>query len=136
MSEHAKPFLLALWAGVVIQVAGRILDGVWHANHDEFEGASQQLQAHWLLWLGILLTLAVAALAIVRLPAGERNGGFTIVLAGGALYLPVSVWHFVEHANHNDPELAHYLLALGQVAIIGGAVAAAVLTRRRAPSPT
>jgi hypothetical protein len=131
MTRDAKRYLLALWAAVAVQIAGRIVDGIWHANHEEFEGASQQLEAHWLLWLGVVLTLAVAALAATRLPARERNAGYAIILAGGALYVPVSVWHFIEHANLNDPELAHYLLGLGQVAIIAGAVLAAVLTLRR-----
>jgi hypothetical protein len=131
MSRDAKRFLAALWVGVAVQVGGRILDGIWHANHDEFEGASQQLEAHWLLWLGVLLTLAVAALAVIRLPASERTAGYSLVLAGGALYVPVSVWHFIEHANLNDPEVAHYFLALGQIAILVGAVVAAILSLRR-----
>jgi hypothetical protein len=131
MSRDAKRFLVALWVGVAVQVGGRILDGIWHANHDEFEAVSQQLEAHWLLWLGVLLTLAVAALAVIRLPAGDRNAGHSLVLAGGVLYVPISIWHFIEHANLNDPELAHYLLALGQLAILVGAVVAAILSLRR-----
>jgi hypothetical protein len=135
MSREARRLLAALWVGVVVQIAGLVLDGIWHANHDEFEGASQQLEAHWLLWLGILLTLVAAAIAIARLPATERNGGYSIVLAGGALYVPVSVWHFIEHANLNDPEVAHYLLALGQGTMLAGAIAAAILARRQAARP-
>jgi hypothetical protein len=131
MSRDAKRFLVALWAGVVVQIGGRILDGIWHANHDEFEAASQQLEAHWLLWVGVLLTVGVAALAMIRLAPSERNAGYSLVLAGGALYVPVSIWHFIEHANLNDPEFAHYLLALGQVAILAGAVVAAMLSWRR-----
>jgi hypothetical protein len=131
MSREARQLLAALWAGVAVQIAGRVLDGIWHANHDEFEGASQQLEAHWLLWLGILLTLVVAVIAVARLPAAERNGGYSIVLVGGGLYVPVSVWHFIEHANLNDPEVAHYLLALGQGTMLAGAIAAAILARRQ-----
>ncbi len=131
MSVRRHPLLTAVWIGVVVQIGGRILDGIWHANHDEFEAASQQLEAHWLLWLGVAITLVAAALALVRLPQSERNGGYSVILAGGALYVPVAIWHFVEHANHSDPELAHYLLAVGQVLILAGALAAAVLTRRR-----
>ncbi|MGH2986533.1 MAG: hypothetical protein ACRDLO_07600 [Solirubrobacterales bacterium] len=120
-----------MWIGVVVQIGGRILDGIWHSSHDEFEGASQQLEAHWLLWLGIAITLAAAAVALIRLTASQRDAGYAVILAGGTLYVPVAIWHFVEHANHNDPELAHYLLAVGQVVIIAGAIAAAILTRRR-----
>jgi hypothetical protein len=49
------------------------------------------------------------------------------------LYIPVSVWHFIEHANRNDPELAHILLAIGGVAMLAGAVAATLLARRAPP---
>jgi hypothetical protein len=135
MSERAKPYLMAILAGVVIQIAGRVVDGLWHANHEEFEGASEQIQAHWLLWIGIAITAVAAVLAVTRLAPSERNRGYDVIVAGCALYIPVSVWHFVEHANHNDPEIAHYLLGVGQVAIIGGAIAAWILAYRRRPVP-
>ncbi len=46
--------------------------------------------------------------------------------------MPVAVWHFIEHADGNDPELAHALLALTQVAIVGGAMWATLVVRRLA----
>jgi hypothetical protein len=131
----ARRYILWLWAGIGVQILGRGLDGWWHATHDEFEGTDQQFEAHWLLWLGVLLTLVIVTAAFVRLPASERNAGWTIVLLGLILYIPVSVWHFVEHANRNDPELAHVLLGIGQLAMIAGAVAAVILARRTPPSP-
>ena len=50
-STRARTALQLLWATLIVQVAGRLIDARWHATHDEFEGASQQLQAHWLIWL-------------------------------------------------------------------------------------
>lgn len=132
MPTRATRYLQAIWVGVAVQIAGRILDGRWHATHDEFEGASEQLEAHWLLWLGVAITLVAVALAFARLPAADRNAGYTVTLAGLLLYVPVSVWHFVEHASGSDPELAHILLAVGQGTIIAGAVTAVLLARRRA----
>jgi hypothetical protein len=121
----------ALWVAVAIQVLGRLLDLRWHLANDEFEGTSQQFEAHWLLWIGVLATLAVAAFAIAQRPriAGYR-GYLTTLIAAGA-YVPVSVWHFIEHANGNDPGLAHLLLALTQIAMIAGAVWATLLVRGR-----
>jgi isoprenylcysteine carboxyl methyltransferase (ICMT) family protein YpbQ len=133
MTGTARPFLMWIWAGVALQIAGRVIDGIWHANNEEFEAAAQQLEAHWLAWAGILVTLIAAALAVTRLRAEQRNAGYSVILAGGALYVPVAVWHFVEHANYNDPEVAHYLLVVGQVMIIGGAIAAVFLARRDRP---
>jgi uncharacterized membrane protein len=129
----ARRYILWLWVAIVVQLLGRGLDGWWHATHDEFEGTSQQFEAHWLLWLGVLFTLGVVIAAFVRLPASERNVGWTVLLLGLILYIPVSVWHFIEHANRNDPELAHILLAVGQLAMLVGVVAATLLARRAPP---
>jgi hypothetical protein len=120
--------LKALWIAVAVQIAGRALDFRWHATHDEFEGTIQQLEAHWLLWLGTAALLIVAAAAVRRLP--RPNPGWTLTLASAVIYVPVAVWHFIEHANLNDPELAHVLLALTGVGMIAGAILATVLPRR------
>ena len=120
MSVRATPYLRALWAGAIIFVAGIARDLVWHATNDEFEGTSQQFEAHWLLWIGFLVVLAVTVLAFLRLSSEERHPGFVVVLAASMVYLPVTVWHFVAHANGVDPELAHVLLAIGDATILSG----------------
>lgn len=94
MAPQATPYLGALWIGAVLFAAGIVLDQRWHATHDEFEGTSQQFEAHWLLWIGFLVVLAAAVLAFLRLAPEDRHQGFTMVLAGSAVYLPVTVWHF------------------------------------------
>lgn len=136
MSAAVKRYVQAIWIGIAIQIAGRILDGRWHATHDEFEGASQQLEAHWLLWLGVAVTLVVSGLALARLGAGKHNLGFTLLFASGVFYSAISVWHFIEHANHNDPELAHVLLGVTQAAMIIGALIASLGARgQQRPMP-
>ena len=126
--------LLWLLAGAaLLQVAGRMLDGWWHANHDEFEAARQQLEAHWLIWLGVLATLAVCALALRRLASDDpATRGYRVTLVSGLAYAAVATWHFIEHANHKDPEVAHVLLAFTQAGMILGIVLAFILTRRAA----
>jgi hypothetical protein len=121
VGARARTYLRALWIGALLFVAGIVLDQRWHATHDEFEGTSQQFEAHWLLWLGFLVVLVATVLAFVRLAAGERHPGFAVVLAASAIYLPVTVWHFVAHANEVDPAVAHVLLGLGDAAIFAGA---------------
>lgn len=124
MSERFRldrPFAKAIWIGIVVQLAGRIIDGRWHATHDEFEGAAQQLEAHWLVWIGVLVTLAAAGSAMRRLAGKERNAGYLLVFWGAFLYVGVAVWHFLEHVAHNDPALPHILLVVTTVMMIAGA---------------
>jgi hypothetical protein len=117
----ATPYLRALWIGALLFVAGIALDQRWHATHDEFEGTSQQFEAHWLLWIGFLVVLVATVLAFVRLTGAARHPGFAVVLAASVIYLPVTVWHFAAHANEVDPNVAHILLGVGDAAIIAGA---------------
>jgi hypothetical protein len=52
--------LYALWVAILVQVLGRISDGIWHLNHEDFEGAVDQIEAHFVLWTGVLMTLAAS----------------------------------------------------------------------------
>jgi hypothetical protein len=127
--------LRALWIAVAVQLAGRLLDLRWHLTHDEFEGTSEQLEAHWLLWLGVLATIAVAAVVSSDSERPAGWSGYLITLFSGCLYVPVAVWHFIEHANGADPELAHVLLAVAGIGMVVGAILATVVVwrgRRRA----
>jgi hypothetical protein len=73
--------------------------------------------------------------ALRRLDSGDRALlGYRITLNSGVAYAAVAIWHFVEHANHNDPAIAHVFLAIGQAAMIAGIVLVFVLTRRT-PGP-
>src|ERR687885_2128755 len=123
MAASDKRLLQALWATVVLQLAGRLVDLRWHLSHHEFEATRQQLEAHWLVWLAVLATIGVAVFAI----AGASRaglGGYRVVLVAGLIYAAVAVWHFIEHAHHHDPQVAHVLLALSQLAMLVGAVVA------------
>lgn len=122
--------VIGLWAGLVASVAGVLFDLRWHATHDEFEGAAEQLEAHWLMWLGAALLL-VAATAGLRERGRAANVGTAAVLGGAAAYAALSVWHFAEHNAGRDPEVVHVLLTVAQVAMLG-AVPVAVLLARRA----
>jgi hypothetical protein len=124
-----KP-LVALWIAVGVVVLGRLVDLQWHLTHDEFEGTREQVRAHLVVWIGVLLVLAVTVVAIRN---GIRSPGFRLSLIGAATYVPVAVWHFIEHANGNDPDVAHVLLGLSDVAIITGAIWATISMRRAQP---
>jgi uncharacterized membrane protein YhdT len=135
MSEPARPYLRALWLGAILFVAGIARDLQWHSTHEEFEGTSQQFEAHWLLWIGFLVIVVAAVLAFLRLTPDKRHPGFTVVLAASAIYLPVTVWHFIAHADGVDPSVAHVLLAIGDATILSGVAwtVAAALSQRERP---
>lgn len=124
-----KP-LGALWIAVGVVIIGRLVDLQWHLTHDEFEGASEQVRAHLVLWIGVLLILLVTALAVKR---GARGFGYRIALAGAVVYVPVATWHFVEHANGSDPESAHVLIGIAYAAMLIGVITATVAAWRRRP---
>jgi hypothetical protein len=122
--------LRALWISIAVQLAGRLLDLRWHLTHDEFEGTAQQFDAHWLLWIGVLATLVVAVMGARVSPPGPRARGWWVLLGSVLAYVGFAVWHFIEHANGNDPEVAHVFLAITQVAMVGAAIFITLQARR------
>ena len=60
MDLRPKRLLLGLWIALGIQLLGQIVDVKWHAAHgSHFRSASEQVQAHWVTWLGIAVMLVV-----------------------------------------------------------------------------
>jgi hypothetical protein len=126
--QSARRYLEVLWIGAGVQIIGRIIDGIWHATHDEFETASDQLQAHTVIWIGVLVTLVGSALAMRSKPR-DRNIGYPVVLVASIVYAGVAAWHFIEHANHSDPDLPHVLIAVTWVVLLGGVLLATMVSR-------
>jgi hypothetical protein len=126
----ARRPIAVLAAGAALFALGIVIDLAWHATHEEFETAADQALAHAVLWLGVLVLLTAAVMA---LSAGTRNRGWVVVLAGATLDAGVHVWHFWEHLRHRDPNLPHVLLVLADVVIVAGVIWVA-LARRRGPA--
>jgi hypothetical protein len=100
-----RRLVAGLWAGIVVSVAGRLLDLRWHATHQEFETGADQLQAHWLAWLGAPLVLLLVAAGAWRGRAHLRNRAITLTLVGAVAYGLVAVWHFWQHTRHQEATL-------------------------------
>jgi hypothetical protein len=98
-------------------------------RHQEFETGADQLQAHWLAWLGALVLLLVAAGAW-RSRAHLRNPAVVLTLVGAVGYGLVAGWHFWEHTRHQEAALTHLALVLTVLVMLGGAVTAALLLAR------
>jgi high-affinity Fe2+/Pb2+ permease len=76
----------------------------------------------------LLLTTGVIALRRSDTAAGHR--GYWLAVLSGGVYAIVSVWHFIEHANGNDPQVAHLFLYVGAAGMIAGAVLGLASARR------
>lgn len=119
--------LAALWIAVAVAGLGRLVDLQWHLSHDEFEGAEEQVRAHLVVWIGVLMVLTVSATAVRQ---GIPGFGYRLALLASIVYVAVALWHFIEHANGADPDVAHVLLGITDVAILGGAIAVTLAARR------
>lgn len=112
----ARRSLRFLWGAFVVQIAGRLLDLRWHATHDEFETGRDQLQAHWLVWIGTILVLIVGVRALRGGVTGAERSGYLAVVVANALYVPIAVAHFIQHMNHEEVDWAHAGLGITNVA--------------------
>jgi hypothetical protein len=122
-----RRFDVILAGGLLVFVGGSARDVVWHATHNaqkDFETAATQIEVHWLLWVGALLLLGLSALALRRPDVAGSSRAYAIIFASGAVYVPVSIWHFIEHANGTDPQIAHLFLYLAAMGLVVGAVLA------------
>jgi hypothetical protein len=111
---------IAVLVGALVMTAGRAIDLHWHATHAEFETGADQIQAHWLAWLGAFLLLAPSSIGVTS--RRHRSPGFLILFGSAWLYAAVAVWHFWLHQRFQDPDLPHALLALSQLGLYIGTI--------------
>ncbi len=117
--EDLRLFRLLLIA-FAVQVLGRLLDFRWHTTHEEFETGGDQIQAHWLVWLGTIIVLAVGIVALRSVHSPDQRRGYRTVVAGNSLYVPVAVLHFVQHLNREEVDWTHAALAITSVVALSG----------------
>ncbi len=117
-----------MWAGVGIFIAGRLIDLVWHATHAEFETAADQIQAHAVVWLGVVVLFVASVRALSR---RRPERGYALLAFGTVLYAGVAGWHFWEHSQLRDPQLTHVLLVVATVVTLASVVWVAAARRRR-----
>jgi hypothetical protein len=134
--DQSGAIFRALWGAFAVQASGRLLDFWWHATHDEFETGRDQITAHWLVWLGTIFILAVAAWTLrAGLSESERRG-YLIVLWSNALYVLVAVIHFIQHLHHQEVDWAHVSLALTNIgSVLGVLMVTWVRVKRRSAEP-
>jgi hypothetical protein len=114
--DHDRSYSLQwLWGAFTVQVLGRLVDFWWHATHDEFETGADQLQAHWLVWLGTALVLVVALRELRSGIQGPIRAGYFVVAIANGIYVPIAVAHFIQHQNRQEVDWAHAGLGVTNV---------------------
>jgi hypothetical protein len=118
----SRRLLLGLWIGVAIQLVGQIVDVGWHAAHgSHFRRASEQVQAHWVIWLGIAVMLVVSA-AAVRGGHARASRGFLLALLASGLLAVAQAWNFWEHARGRSSAPAHVIMMVTRVGVVVASV--------------
>ena len=133
VTEKDEKLFRLLLIGFVGQVAGRLVDLQWHLTHDEFEGAAEQLRAHWLIWISTVFVLSVALAAVRGVGESRQHRGYLVVLVANLAYAVVAVVHFFQHLDRLEVDWANLLLAITSVAAAVGVlwvIAARVASRR------
>lgn len=110
----------ALLIGFGGQVAGRLVDLQWHLTHEEFEGAVEQVQAHWLIWLATVFVIGVSAVALRTIQEPRQRWGYVLVLSANLAYGAVAIAHFFQHLNRTEVDWAHLLLVITGIAAAVG----------------
>jgi hypothetical protein len=124
-------FLLAgAWLTVLLIAAGNLVDLRWHAHNGTAEGAAELAAGHWLVWVGLLLVIIVAAVGARRMPS-RWYSGWRLLLVAALAYAAFEILHVVSHARAHDSVGIHVLLQVGKAGVLAGAVSASTVVRRR-----
>jgi hypothetical protein len=91
-SGPTRRLLVGAWTGIAMMLAGRVVDLRWHAaNGRRFERAADQVEAHWLIWLGVLVLLIVAVIGARRVPS-RWYVGFRLLLLAVVCHALIDGW--------------------------------------------
>ena len=114
----ARRWLWTVWGGVGLGLVGQMMDLAWHARHGAFRTAPDVLEAHWLTWLAVALTIA-AGLGGARSGHERSKAGFAYVVAAGVVNALAHMWNAWEHVHGSEePILPHVLLAVSGAGIL------------------
>jgi protein-S-isoprenylcysteine O-methyltransferase Ste14 len=131
MDRMQRRALSSAAVGLGLVVAGVGWDTVWHSRHEDGDvgGATELLQAHWLMFLGVLVIALSTLVAVVR--AAPRPPVPTLVTFAGSMLAIVGFgWDSVRHAQGTESVPGHVLIYVGLVVVAAGLVMAAVTGRR------
>jgi len=141
MSRRRKSRLL-IWTALGVQLAGLIVDIVWHALHSDFEARTVEQMVvhlgtiHIPIYVGVLCVLLTTAWALIdqarRPPIGAA---FPVAFVGAVIAATGEAWHALRHLQLDT----HGAPIAGAVSFAGFLIVAAAMwvsgRRDRRPKP-
>jgi hypothetical protein len=124
----------SLWyaaVGLGLVAAGVGWDAVWHGRNDDgdISGATELVQAHWLMFLGVLVIALSTLVGVVR-AAPRPSAAIVITFLGSVLAIIGFGWDSVRHAQGTESVPGHVLIYVGLFVVAVGLVMGAVDARR------
>jgi uncharacterized BrkB/YihY/UPF0761 family membrane protein len=142
MSRRGKSRIL-IWTALGVQLAGLVVDIVWHALHSDFEAVTTEQMlvhlgtVHIPIYVGVLCVLLTTAWALIdqarRPPIGAA---FPVAFVGALVSTLGEVWHAYRHLQldtHGAP-IAGAVSFAGFLVVAAAMWASARRDRRRKPA--
>jgi hypothetical protein len=128
-----------IWAALVLQFLGYVLDVVWHGllnpgaePSTTAEMARHLATVHLPLYIGAACVLISTARLLVRQPRSARGIALPIAAAGAVLSVAAEAWHALSHLRldtHSAP-VAGILSVVGFLAVVIAMSASSLRGRR------
>lgn len=120
MSDPRRTGRRTMWAGFGLAVLGVVVDARWHeANPDALEAGWALLEAHGVLYAGMLVILAGAVLA-ARDATGRWSptGAYGFALAGALAQVVGRGWDAAAHSLGGEAAIAHAVSRTGLLVLL------------------
>lgn len=135
MESREQRLLTAAWGAVAVVAVGVVADVRWHAAHGSADGIDDLVAGHGLIWIGVLVTVAIAAIG-ARRRSSVWYSGWGLLLAGAIGYAASEGLHVWSHGTGHARVLTHVLMQLSKVGVVAGVISATVATKQRSRDRT
>jgi len=129
MSRRRKSRIL-IWTALSVQLAGLIIDIVWHALHSDFEATTTEQMlvhlgtVHIPIYIGVLCVLLTTGWALIdqarRPPIGAA---FPVAFVGALISTAGEAWHAYRRMQLDT----HHAAIAGAVSFVGFLIVAAAM---------
>jgi hypothetical protein len=123
MPNALRPIRLLMAAGLFLEFVGFLYDEYWHAMHLSIVPSppSEMLTIHGGIYVGELLVLAVAVIALARVPLRlPARLALWVVIAGGLVELAGVATDMWAHGHGYEKDLFHNLIYTGAGVTVAG----------------